>query len=184
MGFWLFYLIMVLMMLCSPKYSSLTCSPEWVPQDFFFIRIVANLVGKKYTITGVENTFARRHPTTWNVLASALASNLTQPRVVCWLYLAVTVMIMFGQWTVPMQVYVATNIYNPCHFNLKHMNFDWVNVTLQSLCRAGKFFQYSSVCLFGLVSWFMLSLIARGGFQYFRTFTDDLSRYGCLLDEA
>ena len=150
MGFWLFYLIMVLMMLCSPKYSSLTCSPEWVPQDFFFIRIVANLVGKKYTITGVENTFARKHPTTWNVLASALASNLTQPRVVCWLYLAVTVMIMFGQWTVPMQVYVATNIYNPCHFNLKHMNFDWVKRNFTKLMQGR---QILSI-LFSMLIWF------------------------------
>jgi hypothetical protein len=29
-----------------------------------------------------------------------------------------------------------------------------------------------------------MSSIARGGFQYFITFTDDFSRYGCLLNEA
>ena len=29
-----------------------------------------------------------------------------------------------------------------------------------------------------------MSSTARGGFQYFITFTDDISRYDCLLDEA
>jgi hypothetical protein len=29
-----------------------------------------------------------------------------------------------------------------------------------------------------------MSTTARGGFQYFITFTDDFSRYGCLLNET